>query len=757
MASSSNEYNLLLPLVPALLVVPLLFLLGVASYEAAFLIVLAPFLAFPVILIVGQVYNGNETWKGTLKEGGIIGLASLMVSLSVAVWIMVDYLTESHHFKNETVTTWFDWISFELLQSDYTLTTEKVIGVGIWIDSVTLMLLFVATFLCFLICWFSLGYMNTDPINENRNHRFYAEFLLFALGMFGMVLADNFLWLFVFWEIMGLCSYLLIGFYFWKDSAAYAAKKAFLTTRVGDVFLMVGLLILYDIYGSLEFSVIFDDPSLNGTIDSDKLFWALIMMFIGAVGKSAQFPLHVWLPDAMEGPTPVSALIHAATMVNAGLYLVARMVPFVDVSHHGVAGLEELGLIVAYIGGITAFMAASIAFVQNDIKKVLAYSTMSQLAYIFTGLGSALWFYNHGEHHAASFVFGASMFHLFNHAMAKGMLFMASGSVIHEIHHAHDHLNHDNDRGHGHHDFDPQDMRNMGGLASKMPVTATSMMIGSMSIIGIPLIGGFWSKEGIIAETWKASLEEEPLMFGPAILVLLTAGMTGFYMSRMWFMTFAGKPKHEAAMHVQESTPWIKEPLVILTLISALGGFVLSMMGIVDYLSAEHDHLVLHGVLETLEHTFLPDDTNLRVVGWTTILLSLVVGPIYAARVHGAPLADGERSNPMVAWLVYLSDKFGSQDVSEISESSLAEALQNRLYFDDLYEWALAKTVAPFAAFAAWFDKNVIDGLVKQVEANSVFGSIQIRRLTTGSASDYILMTAVGALSIFALAWGVGG
>jgi NADH-quinone oxidoreductase subunit L len=293
------------------------------------------------------------------------------------------------------------------------------------------MLLFVATFLCFLICWFSLGYMNTDPINEDRNHRFYAEFVLFAMGMFGMVLADNFLWLFIFWEIMGLCSYLLIGFYFWKESAAYAAKKAFLTTRVGDVFLMVGLLILYDIYGSLEFSVIFADPSLHGAVDSDKLFWALLMMFIGAIGKSAQFPLHVWLPDAMEGPTPVSALIHAATMVNAGLYLVARMVPFVDVGHHGVAGLEDLGLIVAYIGGITAFMAASIAFVQNDIKKVLAYSTMSQLAYIFTGLGSALWFYNHGEHHAATFVFGASMFHLFNHAMAKGMLFMASGSVIH--------------------------------------------------------------------------------------------------------------------------------------------------------------------------------------------------------------------------------------------------------------------------------------------------------------------------------------
>jgi len=755
MANSGNEYNLLLPLVPALLVVPVLWVSGVESFEAAYLIVLAPFVAFPIILVSGQIYNGNKTWKHTLKEGGTIGLAALLVSLSVAIWIIVDYLNQTHHFENESVDGWMDWISFQVLQPDYSLTSERTIGVGVWIDSVTLMLLFVATFLCFLICWFSLGYMNTDPINEDRNHRFYAEFVLFAMGMFGMVLADNFLWLFIFWEIMGLCSYLLIGFYFWKDSAAYAAKKAFLTTRVGDVFLMVGLLMLYDIYGSLEFSVIFADPSMHGSVDSDELFWALLMLFVGAVGKSAQFPLHVWLPDAMEGPTPVSALIHAATMVNAGLYLVARMVPFVDIGHHGVPGLEELGLIVAYIGGITAFMAASIAFVQNDIKKVLAYSTMSQLAYIFTGLGAALWFYNHGDHHAAAFVFGASMFHLFNHAMAKGMLFMASGSVIHEVHHAHDHLHQGSD--HEHHDFDPQDMRNMGGLASKMPVTSTAMMIGSMSIIGIPLIGGFWSKEGIIAETWKACLDEEPLMFGPAILVLLTAGMTGFYMSRMWFMTFAGEPKNEVVEHVHESTPWIKEPLIILTLISALGGFLLSVFGMIDYLSAETDHLAMHGVSETVKHAFLPDDQNLRIVGWTTIFLSLVVGPIVAARVQGGPLREGQGANPLVSWLVWISGRFGTQDVKDMSESSLAEALRHRLYFDHYYEKALGLTAIPLAAFAAWFDRNVIDGAVKQVESNSVLGSLQIRRITTGRARDYIMMTAVGMLSIFALAWGVSG
>ena len=767
MGGTGNEYRLLMPLIPALLIVPVLALAGFESVEVAFLIVLAPLVSFPIILISGQLYNGNKTWKNSLKEGGVIALSALLVSLTTASWIVIDYIRGVREITKDasgrTAASWGDWISFDVLLSDYSLSSERVIGVGVWIDSVTLMLLFVATFLCFLICWFSLGYMNTDPINENRNHRFYAEFVLFAMGMFGMVLADNFLWLFIFWEIMGLCSYLLIGFYFWKESAAYAAKKAFLTTRVGDVFLMVGLLILYDIYGSLEFSVIFEDPSIGGTVDSDKLFWALIMLFIGAVGKSAQFPLHVWLPDAMEGPTPVSALIHAATMVNAGLYLVARMVPFVDIGGNGVAGLDDLGLIVAYIGGITAFMAASIAFVQNDIKKVLAYSTMSQLAYIFTGLGVSLWFYNHGKTDAATLVFGGSMFHLFNHAMAKGMLFMASGSVIHEVHHAHDHL-HEGDDGHDHHDFDPQDMRNMGGLASKMPITSAAMLIGSMSIIGIPLIGGFWSKEAIVAKTWKASLDYEPLMMGPAILVLLTAGMTGFYMSRMWLMTFAGEPKHQVIEHVHESTPWIKEPLVILSVISALGGFGLSVLGIVKWLAKPYNYdlgineqSVIEQVIYELEHAFLPDDPNLRIVGWTTIFLSLVIGPIFAARVHGGGLADGQRANPLISWIATLSGKFGSQDVTEMSQSSLSEALQNRLYFDHYYELALSKTVIPLAALAAWFDKRVVDGIIRRVESNSVLGSVQIRRITTGRASDYILMAAIGALSIFALAWGVSG
>ena len=419
-----------------------------------------PLLTFPIILFLGQYFNGKDWWKNILKEGGSISLMSMGIVLILTSMVVAQFIGEMHNGQGLDI---IDWITFDVLRSDG-MTNGVNLGFGIYIDHISLMLLFVASFLCFLINWFSIGYMNTDKINDNRNHRFYAEFLIFCSGMLGMVLADNFLWLFIFWEIMGLCSYLLIGFYYEKPSAAAAAKKAFLTTRVGDVFLMIGLIIMWNIYGSLEFDIIFGWDYFTNPVDMTLLKTSLILMFIGAVGKSAQFPLHVWLPDAMEGPTPVSALIHAATMVNAGLYLVARMFPiFIGTAGDGLVGeLADVAIIIAIIGGITAFMAAGIAFVQNDIKKVLAYSTMSQLAYIFTGLGAALWFASKGKSELALFALGASLFHLFNHAMAKGMLFMASGSVIHEMHHAHHHISHGEHEG-----FDAQDMTNMGGLASK--------------------------------------------------------------------------------------------------------------------------------------------------------------------------------------------------------------------------------------------------------------------------------------------------
>mgnify|MGYP006207399015 FL=1 len=759
-----QEWNLLVPLAPAIALVPLLAVIGVEPIDLGFAAIAAPLAMFPVVLLIGQIWNGNETWVSRFKEGGILALSALSVSLVAGLWMVLDFLGAGEKKAHGDPLTWLD---FDVLRHDGTQWNIDAgftnISFGIWLDPISAMLLFVATFLCFLICWFAIGYMTTDDINSNRNHRFFAEFILFSMGMFGMVLADSFLWLFIFWEIMGLCSYLLIGFYYWKESAAAAAKKAFMTTRVGDVFLMVGLLMLYDIYGSLDFAVVFDNPSTGVgeiPVKASELQPALLMLFIGCVGKSAQFPLHVWLPDAMEGPTPVSALIHAATMVNAGLYLVARMVPFVDVDYYGVMGMEDLGIIIAWVGGITAFMAASIAFVQNDIKKVLAYSTMSQLAYIFLGLGSALYLISTGHRYEGLFVLGGALFHLFNHAMAKGMLFMASGSVIHEMHHAHHELHHHGEHGqHEDHEehFDAQDMRNMGGLASKMPVTSIAMMLGSMSIIGIPLIGGFWSKEAIIAETWLGALEYEPLLLGPAILAVMTAGMTGFYMSRMWMMTFAGVPKHDVASHVHEETLWIKTPLITLSIVTATTGALLAFFHIGEFLSSKDYSMGLDDldVTKALQIAFLPEKRALMAVGYVTIALSTFVGPIIAMKVHGGSLKEGQEANVAVSWLVSLSAAFKTIDVSGMANSSLSESLHKRLHFDDLYDWGISKTIAPMARFSAWFDANVIDGIVKLVERTSIQGSHWIRTYTTGSTRDYILMAAVGTLSIFILIVGV--
>jgi len=833
-------------------------------------------LAFPVILFLGKMYNGNKMWKETLKEGGLIALAVMGASLALSLWLISDFIGAYGGVEKLSDWTWFT----SSMWNSGVVTTEITFGFGVHIDHITVMLLFIASFLCLLINTFAIGYMNTDPINDNRNHRFYAEFVLFCSGMLGMVLADSFLWLFIFWELMGLCSYLLIGFYYERPSAAYAAKKAFLTTRVGDVFLMVGLAVLWDLFGSLDYAVVFKEENIDMVAASNPgtLAWALGLMFIGAVGKSAQFPLHVWLPDAMEGPTPVSALIHAATMVNAGLYLVARMFPFFGAeSMHG--ELADLAFIIAAIGGTTAVMAAAIAFVQHDLKKVLAYSTMSQLAYIFTGLGAALYLANtlhwheylvdgtknpdyYVNHAIVIVAFGAALFHLFNHAMAKGMLFMASGAVIHEVHHAHHHLHpHDDDHGHHeedpeellmlanyladtgqsvfgffnsidldqsgeidtyefqtalkkadiadlppwdmqrlmkaldmdgngrinvpeleltlgrvhlaslagdddhhdhHHEFDAQSMENMGGLASKMPLTATAMLVGSLSIMGFPLIGGFWSKEGIIANTWRVALED-PRFFYPALCVLLGAGMTGFYMSRMWLKTFAGSPKTDVAAHVHPTNTWIKTPLFILTFVS-LAGVIFASMGFthwapdIEYgLMSDHGGL-WGGFLYEMEHVFANEKMFFFILTYVALFIGAVVGPGLALSLYGGKLDDGEEAKPWFGPVLALNAAIKGRyhwDNSAFGKSGFATALENRLYFDHYYDMAMLKIVAAFSNKAAEADSSVIDGTVKTVERTSQQLSTSIRSLTTGSARDYILMAALGTLVLFGLIWGV--
>ena len=752
--------------------------------ELAPLIVLLPMVAFAVILFLGKVFNGNPMWKNSVKEGGIIALGVMSAVLVLSIILIMDFIggVQAGH---DSVFHWFTSGVWDGTTGG--VSTDKF-GFGIYVDHITVMLLFVAAFLCLLINTFSIGYMNTDPINDNRNHRFYAEFTLFCSGMLGMVLADSFLWLFIFWEIMGLCSYLLIGFYYERPSAAYAAKKAFLTTRIGDVFLMIGLVMLWDLFGSLDYTVVFASGEIEKVAEhsAGTLQWALGLMFIGAVGKSAQFPLHVWLPDAMEGPTPVSALIHAATMVNAGLYLVARMFPFFGADAlHG--DLADLAFIIALVGGITAVMAAAIAFVQMDLKKVLAYSTMSQLAYIFTGLGCAMYLANtlywheylpdgvknpdyYDNHYIVIVAFGAALFHLFNHAMAKGMLFMASGSVIHEVHHAHHHLHHHDDHddhGEDHHDdhhddhFDAQSMENMGGLASKMPITATAMLVGSASIMGLPLIGGFWSKEGIIANAWRVA-QDDPRFLLPAMCVLIGAGMTGFYMSRMWLKTFAGKPNNEVAAHVGPTNTWIKTPLFILTFVS-LSSILFAGMGFTHWAPDEgyafmSEKSLVDGIIYELGHAFANEVPYFFIITYIAIALGAVAGPGLALALYGGQLEEGESAKPWMMPVIRLNAWVKARfnfDNSAFANSTLAVALQNRLYIDHYYDMAMLKIVAGFSTKAAETDADVIDGTIKTIESGSQSLSTVVRSLTTGSARDYILMVSVGMLAIFMLVWGV--
>ena len=408
-------------------------------------------------------------------------------------------------------------------------------------------------------------------------------------------------------------------------------------------------------------------------------------------------------------------------------------------------------------------MAAAIAFVQDDLKKVLAYSTMSQLAYIFTGLGAALWLANTpGMEKYAIVAFGAALFHLFNHAMAKGMLFMASGSVIHEMHHAHHEAHHHDDHGDDHHDdhhdeFDAQSMSNMGGLASKMPITATAMLVGSASIMGLPLIGGFWSKEGIIANTWRVA-REEPLFLFPAFCVLLGAAMTGFYMSRMWLKTFAGKPKTEVAEHVHEYTPWIPIPLVTLTFVSLSSVILAGMM--FTHWSSDSGYAffsekgLIDGLIYEFEHIFLNSDAFFFVLTYVVIFIGAIVGPGLAMALYGGALKEGEKAKGWMQPIINLSARVNEKrgfDNSAWADSGLSVALKERLYFDKWYDTAMLKLVAGFAVLSATFDRKVIDGTIKTIERSSQKISLSVRKLTTGSARDYIMMAALGVLVIYAM------
>jgi len=563
--------------------------------------------------------------------------------------------------------------------------------VGFQVDTLTGLMLFMVPFVCLMIFIYSKGYMNfgTDAV-DSRYSRFFAYISLFACGMLGLVIAGDFVTLLVFWEIMGLCSYLLIGFWFDKSysdpkriTPKAAGLKAFLTTRIGDVIMLAGILLLYSQIGTLTFKEIFAEETLHHlatTYAFGNVSWATLcalLIFGGAVGKSAQFPLHVWLPDAMEGPTPVSALIHAATMVSAGVYLVARSFPlFVAVP----GGLQLS--VVALIGAFTALFSSTIAVAQNDIKRVLAYSTVSQLGYMIAALGVG--------------AYVAAVFHLITHAFFKGLLFMASGSVIHGVEHGHHHAQHE---GHGDEEegeFDANDMMNMGGLLKRMPATGWTFIIGAFALTGIFPWAGFWSKDEILADAWNGFVHGGHFgvtagwSFYVWIMLTIAAFLTAFYTGRQIFLTFGGKPRTAAAKHAPESVPSMTIPLIILAVFA-------TFLGLFGTPWANQFFALLGEEAEVAGHHLAHGEFNLLIAGLSTgvALLGWFLG-----------------------WLIYgrkpLTEKV---DPLEKPLGPVYTLLKNKYYFDELYDAIIIRPIIGFAGVCATFDRVVIDAIVNAVGA----------------------------------------
>jgi NADH-quinone oxidoreductase subunit L len=571
--------------------------------------------------------------------------------------------------------------------------------IGVLIDPLGAIALFFVAWTVLMITLYSVGYQNfgqpkgdhdqmglpphgatvTDehghthkvPSVEPMYARFFAFLGLFAFGMYLLVVSDNLLTMFVGWEIMGLCSYLLIGFWYAKQSARDAAIKAFITTRIGDVFMLLGVAYLYTSTGTLSFrAILYNEEVLHHLAETPSGFLGLstagligLLLFIGTVGKSSQFPLHVWLPDAMEGPTPVSAMIHAATMVSAGVYAILRMFPLITADFHG-HGLTPLMSIIALIGTFTAIFAATIAVAQNDIKRVLAYSTISQLGFMVAAVGIG--------------AYVAAAFHLVTHAFFKALLFLGSGSVIHGMEHGVLHT--------GEH-IDPQDMQNMGGLRKKMPITFWTFVAGGLALAGFPLVtAGFWSKDEILADAWGHG--HYVVFFTLALAALLTA----FYTMRQITLTFLGEPRTKAAEHAHE-TPWtMTVPLTILAVFAVVFGWV-GIPATFPVLGG----LVPHWFKDFVGATLL-EKPELPPFSYIPLLTSFVValGGLY------------------LGWLVY-------RGVQKVGEEPLRQplgpvynVLKNKYYVDEFYAAVFVRPSNWVSEVFTnqWMDRGVIDGFL---------------------------------------------
>jgi NADH-quinone oxidoreductase subunit L len=618
--------------------------------------------------LAGFLINGLLGKK--LKNEKLIGtISTLAVFIPFIIGAVTFFrLLSMEPESRSIIIKYYNWITAGSFSVNY----------AYMIDPLSVSLVLIVTGVGSLIHLYSIGYMHGDP----GFAKFFAYLNLFIFAMLNLVLADNFLVIFLGWEGVGLCSYLLIGFWYEKKYTGDAAKKAFIINRIGDFGFMLAMFYVFTNFNTLEISKFLEGLS-GHQVGEPLLLTIALLFFLGAIGKSAQIPLFVWLPDAMAGPTPVSALIHAATMVTAGVYLVARISLLYSLSPIA----ENL---IFYLGTLTALMAATIALRQNDIKKILAYSTISQLGFMFIALGTG--------------VYWIAIFHLITHAFFKALLFLGSGSVIHGMH-------------------EEQDILKMGGLKNKMKITFVTFFIGSLTIAGIPPLSGFFSKDAIIFETFK----EIGIPF--MIIALLAAGITAYYMFRLVALTFYGKPRYDAVrIHPHESTSLMTIPLIILAILSAVGGLI----GLPEFLGAPTY------LKEWLEPVFRKSNevlAGLHPASETALSTELLLVAIAVA--------------VSVVAIILAFKKYSSKETFEPARG-FGKVLENKYYVDEVYDKVIVEPIQKTSESFLWkiFDMKIIDGAVNGIARYISNISFDWRKIQTGVIQDYATISVLGVILI---------
>jgi NADH-quinone oxidoreductase subunit L len=626
------------------------------TIELIVVLLVAPLVGFLINGLLGL--SENKGLKGNEKLSGWIGSLAVLVSLVCSIIAFASLHGGAAPFDE----TLYEWITGE----------SFAFNIGFRVDALTSVMLLVITGVGFLIHVYSIGYMHGDE----GYTRYFAYLNLFIFAMLILVLGNNYLMMFVGWEGVGLCSYLLIGFWYQKQSATDAGKKAFIVNRIGDFGFLLGMFTLFAAFGTLDFASIFDAAEADNfqkVFGASTLVIATLLLFVGAIGKSAQIPLYVWLPDAMEGPTPVSALIHAATMVTAGVYMIARSAVLYNIAH--------TGEVVAWIGVLTAFFAATIALTQNDIKRILAYSTVSQLGYMFLGVGVG--------------AYASGVFHLVTHAFFKGLMFLTAGSVMHAM-------------------ANELDMRKMGGLKAKMPITHWTFLVGALAIAGFPFLSGFWSKDEILHSAWGSS----PLIY---VIGLVTAFLTAFYMFRLIFVTFYGESRveSEVASHLHESPPVMWVPLAILAIPSALIGLLLGWGG--------HDSWFHDFTKSVFPETHHEASGNVFLF----MAISSVVG---------------------LAGIAFAWTRYSKRVPSDEPTNALHKLLANKYYVDEVYNALIVQPIKNGSHFLLWriVDNGIIDGIVNGVASIIRLIGGTLRRFQTGLVQSYIVSMVLGIVLFLA-------